>query len=239
MIYKTKLIKKEEVVEGTMAFYLERPEDFNFIAGQYMTVSLLNPPETDNEGNSRFFSIASAPNEKHLMFATRMRNTAFKRVLKNLPTGSEVKITGPSGSFFLQKEFSRPTIFLIGGIGITPVFSILKNITYEKLPHQLFLFYSNKRPEDAPFLKELKNLEKENQNFKLVATMTEMENSKRSWQGETDSINAGMIKKYINDLKSPIYYTAGPSSMVKAMKELLEKAGVQNNNIKFEEFSGY
>lgn len=237
--YKTKLIKKEEVAEGTMAFYFEKPNDFEFLAGQYITLALLNPPETDDEGNSRFFSLITAPYENYLGVATRMRDTAFKRVLKNLPIGSEVKITGPSGSFFLQKNFSRPAIFLIGGIGITPVFSILKNITYEKLPHQLFLFYSNKRPEDAPFLKELKNLEKENPNFKLVATMTEMENSKRSWQGETDFINAGMIKKHINDLNSPIYYISGPPSMVKAIRDLLKKAGISDDSIKFEEFTGY
>ena len=62
-----------------MAFYLEKPDSFNFIAGQYMTVTLINPPETDDEGNSAFLSIASAPHEKYLMFATRMRDTAFKK----------------------------------------------------------------------------------------------------------------------------------------------------------------
>ena len=63
-IYKIKLVRKEEVAEGTMAFCFEKPDGFDFIAGQYMTVTLINPPETDDEGNSRFFSIASAPYEK-------------------------------------------------------------------------------------------------------------------------------------------------------------------------------
>ena len=238
-VYKIKLVKKEEVAEGTMAFYFEKPENFEFIAGQYVTVSLINPPETDDEGNSRFFSIASAPNENHLMVATRMRDTAFKRVLKNLPVGSEVKITGPDGSFYLPKDASNPTVFLIGGIGVTPVFSILKNAAYKKLPHQLFLFYSNKRPEDAAFLEELQILEKENKNFKLIATMTEMENSKQAWRGETGFINKEMLQKYIKNLNSPIYYMSGPPIMVKAMRELAEKIGINNDNIKFEEFAGY
>src|SRR3989344_5290659 len=88
-VYKTKLIKKEEVAEGTMAFYFEKPDGFDFIAGQYVTVSLINPPETDNEGNSRFFSLITAPYENCLGVATRIRDTAFKRVLKNLPIVSE------------------------------------------------------------------------------------------------------------------------------------------------------
>src|SRR3989344_6271965 len=171
-VYKTKPIKKEEIAEGTMAFYFEKPDVFDFIAGQYITVSLINPPETDKEGNSRFFSLITAPYENCLGIATRIRDTAFKRILKNLPINSETMIAGPDGSFCLHKDAFRPAVFLIGGIGITPVFSILKNVTYEKLPHRLFLFYSNKRLEDAAFLEELRNLEKENNNFKLVATMT-------------------------------------------------------------------
>ena len=256
--YTIKLIKKEEIAEGTMAFYFEKPGNFNFIAGQYMTVTLLNPPETDAEGNSRFLSIASAPNEKSLMVATRMRDTAFKRVLKNLPIGSEIKIDDLDGSFYLPEKSIQPIVFLIGGIGITPVYSILKNAAYQKLPHQLFLFYSNKRPEGAAFLKELQNLEKENLNFKIVATMTDPtprpdrsggegrspdqsvgKKSKQLWQGETGFINKEMIQKYIGDLNSPIYYMSGPPSMVKTMRELLEKIGVSENNIRFEEFSGY
>lgn len=238
-VYKTKLIKKEEVAEGTMAFYFEKPENFEFIPGQHAIFNLINPTETDDEGNSRFFSFVNAPYENYITIATRMRDTAFKRVLKNLPTGSEIKIDGPHGSFYLHKDASRPAVFLIGGIGITPVFSILKQANYEKLPHQLLLFYSNKRPEDAAFLKELQNLEKENPKFKLIATMTEMDKSKNPWQGETGLVNAEMLKKYLPEQNSPIYYMSGPPAMVKDMRDLLEKIGISDDNIKFEEFAGY
>src|SRR3989339_1134469 len=249
-VYKTKLVKKEEIAEGTMAFYFEKPDGFKFIAGQYVTVTLINPPETDEEGNSRFFSLITAPYENCLGVATRMRDTAFKRVLKNLPIGSEIMIAGPDGSFCLHKNTSKPAVFLIGGIGITPVFSIIKNAAYEKLPHQLFLFYSNKRPEDAAFLKELQILEKENSNFKLIATMTAPtesrspdqsvgKKSKQAWRGETGFINKEMLQKHLKDLNSPIYYMSGPPMMVKAMRELAEKIGASDSNIKFEEFAGY
>ena len=111
-VYKTKLIRKEEVAEGTMAFYFEKPKYFNFIAGQYMTVTLLNPPETDAEGNSRFFSIASAPSDNYLMVATRIRDTAFKRVLKNLPVDSEVKIDTRTARFIFLKNLFNLLFFL-------------------------------------------------------------------------------------------------------------------------------
>ena len=75
--HKVKLKRREEVAEGTAAFYFEKPEGFQFKAGQFLRFSLIDPPETDAEGDSRSFSIASAPHEEDLMIATRLRDTAF------------------------------------------------------------------------------------------------------------------------------------------------------------------
>ncbi|MGZ4812225.1 MAG: FAD-binding oxidoreductase [Terriglobales bacterium] len=96
--YVSSLKEREEIAEGTMAFYFAKPADFQFRAGQSIDLTLINPRETDAEGNTRAFSIASAPFDTDLMIATRMRDTAFKRVLRNAPLGTEVKIEGPSGS---------------------------------------------------------------------------------------------------------------------------------------------
>ena len=144
-----KLKDRKEVAEGTMAFRFEKPSGWTFKAGQYLDMTLLNPSETDSEGNVRSFSIASAPHEETLMVATRMRDTAFKRVLKTMPIGTAVKIEGPSGDLILQNDSTRAAVFLAGGIGITPFRSIVHWAAKEKLPQRVFLFYSNRRPEDA------------------------------------------------------------------------------------------
>lgn len=237
--YKVRLLERKEVTESTMAFYLDKPFNFEFKAGQFIDVTLIDPLETDAEGNTRTLSIASAPHEPYLMVATRMRDTAFKRVIKDLPLGSELEIDGPFGSFTLHNDSSRPAVFLIGGIGITPVRSILLDATERKLSHRLYLFYSNRRPEDAAFLYELINLEKENLNYKFIGTMTEMEKSQRIWNGETGYINKEMISRYVHDLMSAIYYLAGPPAMVSAMRKLLNEIYIDDDNIKTEEFSGY
>src|SRR5262249_10352458 len=143
---------------------------FQFTPGQFIDVTLIQPPEVDSEGNTRSFSIASAPFEQDLIFATRMRDTAFKRTIKTLKVGSEIQISGPMGSFTLHTDASRPAVFIVGGIGITPFRSIILNATRQKLAHKLFLFYSNRRPEDAPFLEELKNVEQSNPNYKFIGT---------------------------------------------------------------------
>lgn len=237
--YQVKLIRHETIAEGTMAFHFEKPAQFQFLAGQSVDITLIDPPETDGEGNKRAFSIANGPFETELMVATRMRDTAFKRVLKNLAPGSAVGLDGPFGSFTLHKNASRPAVLLAGGIGITPFFSIVKQAAHERLPHRLFLFYANNRPEDAAFLEPLQRLQDSNPNYRLIATMAEMQRSKQPWAGETGYIRAEMIGKAIGDFNGPVYYMAGPPAMVAAMRRMLEETGVDTDDIRTEEFSGY
>src|SRR5450755_4990917 len=124
-ITTARLLSRHEVAEGTMAFRFERPANWAFKAGQYLDMTLLDPSETDSEGNVRSFSIASGPHEETLMVATRMRDTAFKRVLKTMPLGTAVKIDGPSGNLTLHNNVKKAAVFLAGGIGITPFQSIV------------------------------------------------------------------------------------------------------------------
>jgi len=230
---------KSEVAEGTMAFYFERPTGFQFQAGQFLDFTLVNPPETDEEGNTRSFSIASAPYEDDLMIATRMRDTAFKRILKTLAAGSEIQMEGPFGGLTLHEDAKRPAVFLTGGIGVTPFRSIALQTTHEKSPHLLWMFYSNRRPKDAAFLDELTKLQTEKPNFKLVSTMTNVAESRKHWNGETGYIDKQMLSKYIDELSGPIYYVAGPPAMVDGMTKLLSESGVKATDIRSEEFFGY
>jgi len=238
-IYKTVLRSKEEIADGTMAFHFEKPGGFVFKAGQFGDFTLINPGETDAEGNIRGFSLASAPYESDLMFATRMRDTAFKRVLRTLEIGTEVSLDAPYGSFTLHNNPRTAAVFLTGGIGVTPVRSIVLQAAHDKVPHKIFLFYSNRRPEDAAFLHELMEIQEKNPNYTFIGTMTEMEKSDRKWNGETGYINKAMLEKHIGDLTLPIYYVAGPASMVTALRKTLNEAGVDDDNIRTEEFSGY
>src|SRR5262245_26311703 len=127
-----------------MAFHFARPPGFAHEAGQYMQVTLIDPPENDAQGPGRPFTIASAPHEPDLMIATRMRDTAFKRVLKAAAPGLRLRIEGPNGIMLLHDETARPAVFLAGGIGITPFLSMARHAAKERLPHRIFLFYSNR-----------------------------------------------------------------------------------------------
>ncbi len=239
MTSQCKLVSRYEVADQTDGFHFEKPSNWTFKAGQALDLTLVDPPETDGEGNTRTFSIASAPHEDTLMVATRMRDTAFKRVLKTLPMGAVVKVDGPSGDLTLHNNTARTAVFLAGGIGITPFRSMVLRAAKEKLPHRIVLFYSNRRPEDAPFLDELQALEKENPNYKLVATMTEMAKSHRPWNGETGLIGKETLERHLKDAAAPIYYLAGPPEMVHGLHATINRAGVDDDDIRAEEFAGY
>jgi ferredoxin-NADP reductase len=101
---------------------------------------LRRPPETDAEGNTRTFSIASPTFENELVFTTRMRDTAFKGSFQKVPLATEVTISSVAGSFTLQKNRGKPAVLLAGGIGITPFLSIAQQAHHDRLPHNLYLF---------------------------------------------------------------------------------------------------
>lgn len=239
MEYLFPLKDRREIAEGTMAFFFDTSgSDFTFTAGQNCDFTLIDPPMTDAEGNTRTFSIASSPNDKnYFIIATRMRNTAFKNSLKSVPLGTKVKVIGPMGDYTLHKNASRPAVFLIGGIGITPVRSMIKWATEQKLPHKLNLFYSNRSRAATAFLDDFEKWAKQNPNFKFIPTVTD--ESEPSWKYERGRINEEMIKKYVKDIKNAVFYLSGPPEMVKAMRQLCVAAGADEDSIRTEEFSGY
>ncbi len=238
-VYNTRLVRREIVAEGTMAFHFERPAGFSFEAGQNAIFTLIEPSETDAQGPSRPFTIASAPHEHGLMIATRMRESAFKRVLRNASIGLEVRVEGPSGVMMLHEDVARPAAFLAGGIGITPFLSMARHAAKQRLPHRIYLFYSNRRPEDAAFLDELQALEKVNPNYRFIATMAEAEKSARPWSGETGFIRRDMLERHLPNLLTPVYYFAGPPAMAMAMQSMLASFGVSEADMRSEEFYGY
>lgn len=232
-----KLVGRETIADGTMEFRFSKPAGFEFRAGQWTDFGLIDPPETDAEGNVRGFSLVQAPFEPDLVVATRMRDTAYKRVLRELPIGTEVTLDGPGGDFTLHKNQSTPAVFIIGGIGVTPVRSMIAQATHDKTSHRITLLHASRTPPQLPYQNDFAQLAKQNPNFTYVAVATE--SAPDDWAGERGPVNAAMVEKYVPDLSLPIYYLSGPRGMVGAMRKLLVDLKVNEDNIRTEEFNGY
>ncbi|MXS86012.1 oxidoreductase [Nitrosomonas sp. HPC101] len=227
--YDVMLLQKKEIAEGTMEFTLEKPKGFEYRAGQYGDLVL--PPSTglDDSNNKHGFSFVSAPFESTLRMATRMRDSLYKRAAARVPEGAMVQLLALWGDFTLQKNEAVPVVFITGGIGITPVRSIIAQATHDRTNHKITLIYANRTLAQAAYIDELERLAAENENFTFVSVYT-------STQGH---VNADLIRQHVPDIAASRYYLSGPESMVKAMRALLLEIGADEDNIRTEEFEGY
>lgn len=232
------LRRREIVAERTIALYFEKPPRFEFIAGQTIDLTLIDPSETDAEGNSRTFSIASAPQEPEIAVAVRLRPSAFKRTLATMPPGTAVQIDGPMGGFTFDDDTFRPVVFVAGGIGIAPFRSMIVDARSRGVRRDLWLFYANRRPQDAAFLGELKALAEVMTTVRVVATMT-APGGAETWPDERGRIDLAMLRRWVPDLLAPTYYVAGPPEMALGLHRMLVDAGVSRRDVRVEEFVGY
>jgi ferredoxin-NADP reductase len=237
--YEMTLVDRQRIARNTMAFWFDtNGTNFGFRAGQHADFVFTHPSTGGESDNSRTFSLASSPHDKRpVMIAMRMRKTAFKTALKAAALGTKFIVSRPRGSFTLHRDITRPAVFLAGGIGIAPIRSILQQATQERLPHKLYLFYSNREADDAAFIEEFESLTARNRNFTLIPTVTG--HRTLAWPYEKGHINREMLKRYLLGLNGPVYYIAGPSGMVTAMTELLNSSGVSDDDMKTEEFGDY
>jgi ferredoxin-NADP reductase len=233
------LIKeKREVAKGTLLVVFDLlGREVDFEPGQYFWITLLDPPYEDEKGPRRHISVVTSPNERGVLgLCTRLRDSAFKRSLAELPVGAEVDVEEPKGSFLLPEETDQPYVFIAGGIGITVFRCMLRYIVEEQLPYRVTLVYSNRDRESAAFLDELLELEQANPNLRIVLTMT----NDQAWDGETRRIDAEFLHDYFGDeLQSLTYLIAGPPAMVEGVVGTLGAEGVREEHIRPARFSGY
>lgn len=237
--YRSRLLSRTVVAKDTVAFQFERPRHFLFRAGQFIELTLRGIPSNDSTSLNHTFSIASSCFAPDILVATRMRDSAFKRALSVLPLGTEVSIRGPMGSFVLRNDGSRAVVLIAGGIGIAPFLSMLSSAAIDKGHPPVLLFYANRYIEDAAFMETLWDLEMSNQNFHFFPTFTRVTPGHGGWKGTTGHINAEMLSKHMSHLRDPIYYIAGPPSMVEVAYQLLVELAIDEEDIHTEHFAGY
>jgi ferredoxin-NADP reductase len=235
---KARIKEKRDVAKGTLMVVFDvLGEEVDFQPGQYFWVTLLDPPYDDEKGPRRHITVVTSPTERGVLgLATRLRDSAFKRSLAELPEGTEVEVEQPKGSFVLPQETDRNYVFIAGGIGITVFRSMLRYIADEGLPHRVTLVYSNRDRESAAFLGELQELEDAIPGLSVVLAMTQ----DPSWAGETRRIDADMLRDHLGEeLDSYTYLIAGPPAMVDGVAEALDGAGIPEDQVRPARFSGY
>ncbi len=230
--------EKREVAKGTLLVVFDLAgEEVDFRPGQYFWVELLDPPYEDEKGARRHISVVTSPTEPGVLgLATRLRDSAFKRSLEELEVGAEVEVEPPKGNFALPEDTSRPYVFLAGGIGITVFRSMLRYIEDTGEPYDVTLVYSNRNRAETAFLDELEEYERRNERFRLVLTMTD----DPGWEGETRRLDAEVLRDLVPErLDDATFLVAGPPAFTEAMTEELASAGVEEERVVADKYSGY
>jgi ferredoxin-NADP reductase len=170
-----------------------------------------------------------------LGLCTRLRDSAFKRSLAELEVGDEVEVEQPKGTFLLPEDTSKEYVFVAGGIGITVFRCMLRYIADKGLPHKVTLVYSNRDRESTAFLDELQEIERALPNFRLVLTMTD----DPGWDGDTRMLDAAVLGEYLGELDGYTFMIAGPPPMVESVAGALRDAGLPEEQVLPDSFSGY
>ncbi len=212
-----------KIAEGVTELIFNRPPEFEFKAGQYTQFTLPKLAYPDTKGNSRVFTISSAPHEKEILsIAYRDSGSGYKKTLSELPVGSKVIIEEASGFFTLPKNGEH--IFIAGGIGVTPFVSMIKESLKKEQSLNITLFYANRDKESSAYFEDLENLCAKSNSFIFCPIF--------------ERINIGHIQKHLKNTNLN-WWIVGSNKMVADVKYLLTSSGISESNIRTEDFMGY
>jgi ferredoxin-NADP reductase len=224
---KLKLTARKAESPGVESFIFKPEKPLVWKAGQFLHY-VLNHAPTDDRGSDRWFTIASAPCERHVILTTRFtseRGSTFKKSLKALKPGDAIEISDLDGDFIVS-DARKEYIFIAGGIGITPFRSILKQAEHEKKSLRVTLLYAN-RKHVAAYKKEFDAMAKRNAKLKI------------HYLFHPRRIDEQTIKEFVPDLSTPFFYVSGPEPMVESIGKMLQQIGVSKDRIKQDWFPGY
>ncbi len=238
-------LHSKDKLQGTdiMTFRIARG-GIDYTAGQYAFFKL-DSISGDAKGPIRHFSIASSPTEQdYILISTRIRDTPYKQKLASLKDGAKILAWGPEGEFVLHDDYSKPAVFLSGGIGVTPFRSMIKYATDKQLPIKITMFDSNKNQQNILYKEEFDRWADQNKNVKVIYTVTEeeAEATNSNWSGERGRIGKLMLERHLSkdEIGNAIFYICGPPGMLKAMQDLLqEEMQIPKDRFKVEAFTGY
>lgn len=233
---RTKFNKKEEIAEGVKRFIFDPEEKIAYKAGQFAFFDFT----LEGKEYSKHFTISNSPENKEVELTTMIRDSEYKKALDLLERGHEVFIRDIDGDFTLEE--GKNLAFLSGGIGITPVKSMLEHAADSSIGIKAKLFYSNRTENTISYKKHLNDLKEKLQELDIIHTLTDLsgEDEKNAWNGETGYIDARMVNRYIGDAEKFIFYISGPPDFNKSMKKMLqEELDIKKEKIKTENFSGY
>ncbi len=233
--FEATLIERAKRTADVESFRFIPDEKVNFIPGQFTRV-LFDAKNKANRDLNKYLSFSASPTKEYIEVTKRLSDSAFSQRLRSLALGEIITFKAPTGNCVFKEEYKKIG-FLIGGIGITPVISIIEYIVDKNLNTNVKLFYSNRTEENIAFKNELDTLSAANKNIEITYLIVECQpRDKNCIFGE---INRDFLATKMQDSTERIFYLIGPPKMVEAMKAVCLGIGCSQEKIRTENFTGY
>ncbi len=229
--YRVSEIKEERGDSYTLVLTAEGHPGMKFVAGQYVRLTLGDSPFSLQQHP---FSISSSSHRTDPIELTIKELGDFTDTIKTVEPGTRAFLEGPYGAFTLDTVSSKGAFFFIGGVGITPVISILRTLREAKDPRELSLIYGSQKWEEVLFREEIDGL-RQDLNLQVIHVL---EHPHESWDGESGLIDRPMIDRYLpSNLTDHEYYVCGPAPMMDLVEVYLRQCGVPLRQIFSERFN--
>jgi len=236
MTFTSTLLEKIPRSSDTTSYRFSRPPEYTFTAGQWYAIALPSP----DGPLDHHFSHADSPTESFVELTTRLTGSEFKNTLDALPLGAEVEIEGPYGRFVFGYETPK-IAFLTGGIGVTPVRSMLRYLVDidgagRMEGQELVVFYGSMTEDGIVYKEQFDEFEREIADLRVIHVIT---NPGENWKGYGGFINAEIIRAELADPGEWTYYIVGPPPMITAMEKVMGQLEIPPEQIVVESFAGY
>jgi len=212
-------------------------KDVAYKAGQYFHV-VIRVGEQEAE---HYFTISSSPTETdkagYLEFTKRITTSDYSRALDHMKPGDWARLQGPEGDFTLPLKTTE-LAFLSGGIGITPLRSMLRYIADKGLEHNVVLIYGNSNWDDVAFRDELGQIASTHSGIRLEYVLSGPD-FPPGWTGKKGHITKEIVAEVVPDYKERTFYLSGPLKMVVSLEGQLAEIAVPKKQIKRDYFPGY
>ena len=216
---------------STGLFRFSRPPGYTYEPGQYLSLTL----ETGEGAQTKDFSHCDSPQDPETQILTRMTGSAFKDTLAALRPGAPVKTGGPFGKLVLPEGVERAA-FLVGGVGITPMRSIVRDSVQRATGLEALVFDGNLDETCIPLREEFDGWEREHPAIRFVHVL---ERPSPAWTGERGFISPDTVRRHCDPLDGWHWFVSGPPAMVEAMSRVIDDLGVDAAHYSFESFAGY
>lgn len=227
------LVRVEHTARNIKTFWFKPEKPFTYVAGQF-TELYLPHENADERGQKHWFTISSSPTEELFSITTKFaagRSSTYKETLRNVAVGTSLHFAEPMGDFVLPKDKRIPLIFVVGGIGITPVHSMVKYLADTNEQRTITLLYDVHDQQEMAFTDLFTSYDLE-----FIPILS---NRPDGWAGEAGRVASSHVLKALGDSQDALIYMSGPEAMVETLNDELQKSGIPGRRLITDFFHGY